>query len=141
GLYYATRENAAAKGAGAMFADVAEINRAVDQRLVDLHARVTVRIREFDSVGEDQWREKLTRYTTTAGRAILSEILPRGLPFKVIDRTLKKKEISKLIDESFRRCGLKDTVVFADQLMQAGFRLATGAGISIAVGDMLVPNQ
>jgi DNA-directed RNA polymerase subunit beta' len=141
GLYYATRENAAAKGSGSMFTDVAEINRAVDLRLVDLHARVTVRIREYDNVGEDQWREKYTRYSTTAGRAILSEILPKGLPFKAIDRTLKKKEISKLIDESFRRCGLKDTVVFADQLMQSGFRLATRAGISICVDDMLVPTQ
>ncbi|CAG4884991.1 RNA polymerase, beta prime subunit [Georgfuchsia toluolica] len=141
GLYYATRENAAAKGTGAMFTDVAEINRAVDLRELDLHARVTVRIREYDNVGEDQWREKYVRHTTTAGRAILSEILPKGLPFKAIDRTLKKKEISKLIDESFRRCGLKDTVVFADKLMQSGFRLATRAGISICVGDMLVPPQ
>ncbi len=141
GLYYATRENAAAKGTGMLFADVAEVNRAVDLHLVDLHARVTVRIREFDNVGDDQWREKFTRYSTTAGRAILSEILPRGLPFKAIDKTLKKKEISKLIDESFRRCGLKDTVVFADQLMQSGFRLATRAGISICVDDMLVPMQ
>ena len=113
----------------------------MDLRLVDLHARVTVRIREFDNVGDNQWREKYVRYTTTAGRAILSEILPKGLPFKAIDRTLKKKEISKLIDESFRRCGLKDTVVFADKLMQSGFRLATRAGISICVGDMLVPPQ
>ena len=141
GLYYATRENAAAKGTGTLFADVAEINRAVDLRLVDLHARITVRIREYDNVGDDLWREKYTRYSTTAGRAILSEILPKGLPFKSIDRTLKKKEISKLIDESFRRCGLKDTVVFADQLMQSGFRLATRAGISICVDDMLVPQQ
>ena len=141
GLYYATRENAAAKGTGMLFADVAEINRAVDLHLVDLHARITVRIREYDNIGDDQWREKYVRYSTTAGRAILSEILPKGLPFKAIDRTLKKKEISKLIDESFRRCGLKDTVVFADQLMQSGFRLATRAGISICVDDMLVPAQ
>ncbi len=141
GLYYATRENAAAKGTGTLFADVAEIHRAVDLRLVDLHARITVRIREYDNIGDDQWREKYTRYSTTAGRAILSEILPKGLPFKAIDKTLKKKEISKLIDESFRRCGLKDTVVFADQLMQSGFRLATRAGISICVDDMLVPQQ
>ena len=141
GLYYATRESVAAKGTGMIFTDVAEVARGVATRQIDLHARIQVRIKEYEAVGEDQWREKLTRYSTTAGRALLSEILPRGLPFKVIDKPLKKKEISKLIDESFRRCGLKDTVVFADQLMQSGFRLATGAGISIAVGDMLVPNQ
>ena len=140
GLYYATRENAAARGSGMAFADIAEITRAVDLHLTDLHARISVRIREYEADGEG-WREKLTRYSTTAGRALLSEILPKGLPFKVIDKPLKKKEISKLIDESFRRCGLKETVVFADKLMQAGFRLATRGGISICIDDMLVPGQ
>jgi DNA-directed RNA polymerase subunit beta' len=141
GLYYATREHVAARGTGMIFADIAEITRAVDSRQMDLHARISVRIREFEAAPDGQWQEKVTRYSTTAGRALLSEILPRGLPFKVIDKPLKKKEISKLIDESFRRCGLKDTVVFADQLMQAGFKLATRAGISICVDDMLVPSQ
>jgi DNA-directed RNA polymerase subunit beta' len=140
GLYYATRENAAGRGTGMHFIDVAEVLRGVESRQVDLHSRVSARIREYERDG-DGWREKMTRYSTTAGRAILSEILPKGLPFKVIDKPLKKKEISKLIDESFRRCGLKDTVVFADKLMQAGFRLATRAGISICIGDMLVPGQ
>jgi DNA-directed RNA polymerase subunit beta' len=140
GLYYATRENAAAPGNGMAFVDVSEVLRAVDSRQIDLHARVTVRIREYERV-EDVWQEKVTRYSTTAGRAILSEILPKGLPFKVIDKPLKKKEISKLIDESFRRCGLKETVVFADKLMQSGFRLATRGGISICIDDMLVPPQ
>ncbi len=140
GLYYATRENAAARGSGMIFADVGEVLRAVESRQIDLHARITVRLKEYERDGEG-WREKITRYSTTAGRAILSEILPKGLPFKAIDKALKKKEISKLIDESYRRCGLKDTVVFADHLMQSGFRLATRGGISIAVGDMLVPDQ
>ncbi|MFA7416631.1 MAG: DNA-directed RNA polymerase subunit beta' [Rhizobium sp.] len=140
GLYYATRENAAARGTGMMFTGVSEVLRAVESRQIDLHARITVRLKEYERDGEG-WKEMLVRHSTTAGRAILSEILPKGLPFKVIDKPLKKKEISKLIDESFRRCGLKDTVIFADQLMQAGFRLATRGGISIAVGDMLVPKQ
>jgi len=140
GLYFATRENAAARGTGMAFTDVSEVLRGVDSRQVDLHARIEVRIREYERI-EDGWKEKVTRYSTTAGRAILSEILPKGLPFKVIDKPLKKKEISKLIDESFRRCGLKDTVVFADKLMQAGFRLATRGGISICIDDMLVPGQ
>jgi DNA-directed RNA polymerase subunit beta' len=83
--------------------------------------------------------EKIVRVETTAGRALLSKILPKGLPFKVIDRALKKKEISKLIDESFRRCGLKETVVFADKLMQNGYALATRAGISFCSDDMRVP--
>ncbi|GAB2181335.1 DNA-directed RNA polymerase subunit beta' [Denitratisoma sp. agr-D3] len=140
GLYYATRENAAARGTGMMFTGVGEVLRAVESRQIDLHARITVRLKEYERDG-DGWKEKLVRVSTTAGRAILSEILPKGLPFKSIDKALKKKEISKLIDESFRRCGLKDTVIFADQLMQSGFRLATRGGISIAVGDMQVPAQ
>ena len=78
---------------------------------------------------------------TTVGRALLSEILPKGLPFANLNKTLKKKEISRLINTSFRKCGLKDTVVFADKLLQAGFRLATKAGISIAIDDMLVPKE
>ena len=140
GLYYATRENAAATGTGMLFADIAEVARAVETRQLDLHARISIRIKEFEA-SDSGWREKVTRYSTTAGRALLSEILQRGLPFKVIDKPLKKKEISRLIDESFRRCGLKETVVFADRLMQAGFSLATRGGISIAIGDMLVPSQ
>ncbi len=141
GLYYATRESVAARGTGMIFSDVPELVRAVDTRQIDLHARVTIRLREFEKTATGTWQEKITRYSTTVGRALLSEILPRGLPFKAIDKPLKKKEISKLIDESFRRCGLKDTVVFADHLMQYGFKLATRAGISICVDDMLVPDQ
>lgn len=78
---------------------------------------------------------------STVGRALLSEILPEGLPFSVLNTPLKKKEISRLINTSFRKCGLRATVVFADRLMQSGFRLATKAGISICINDMLVPKQ
>ncbi|WP_202635132.1 DNA-directed RNA polymerase subunit beta' [Rugosibacter aromaticivorans] len=141
GLYYSTRESVTARGTGMMFSDIAELARGVDSRQVDLHARITVRIPEYDLDSDGQWKKKISRYSTTAGRALLSEILPRGLPFSVIDKPLKKKEISKLVDESFRRCGLKDTVVFADQLMQYGFRLATRGGISICLDDMQIPSQ
>jgi len=83
----------------------------------------------------------LTRYETTVGRALLSEILPAGLPFSVLNRPLKKKEISRLINTAFRRCGLRETVIFADKLLQSGFALATRAGLSIAIDDMLIPQQ
>ncbi|MBK8337748.1 MAG: DNA-directed RNA polymerase subunit beta' [Sterolibacteriaceae bacterium] len=139
GLYYATREAVNAKGEGMIFMDVAEAKRAWESGHVDLHAKVAIRIREVEVTAEGDKRDKVTRYETTVGRAMLSEILPPGLPFSHIDKPLKKKEISKLINSAFRRCGLKDTVVFADQLMQAGFSLATRAGISIAIKDMLVP--
>jgi len=139
GLYYATRERINAKGEGMYFTDVAELERAVGTKELDLHARITVRLKQYELDADDNWAEKTVRVETTAGRAILSQILPKGLPFKAIDRTLKKKEISKLIDESFRRCGLKETVVFADKLMQNGYALATRAGISFCSDDMQVP--
>ncbi len=142
GLYYATRERINAKGEGMMFADVAEVERALALKEVDLHAKITVRLNEWQPKESGEgWIEVTNRYNTTAGRALLSQILPKGLPFKAIDKALKKKEISKLIDESFRRCGLKETVVFADKLMQNGFKLATRAGISFASCDMQVPAE
>ncbi|WP_079432644.1 DNA-directed RNA polymerase subunit beta' [Zoogloea sp. LCSB751] len=139
GLYYATRAGVNAKGEGMAFADVGEVKRAYESGQVSLHAKVIVRLKEWDLGPEGETIEKITRHETTVGRAILSEILPAGLPFSVLQKPMKKKEISKLINASFRRCGLKATVIFADKLMQAGFGLATRAGISIAVKDMLVP--
>jgi len=142
GLYYATREKINAKGEGMMLADVSEVIRAYDNKEVELSTRVTVRIAEYPKdMVTGEFVRTVTRYETTIGRAILSEILPKGLPFSAINRALKKKEISKLINISFRKCGLRATAVFADQLMQSGFRLATRAGISICVDDMLVPPQ
>ncbi|MCI1190879.1 DNA-directed RNA polymerase subunit beta' [Calidifontimicrobium sp. SYSU G02091] len=142
GLYYATRERINARGEGMVFADLAELQRAFDNGVVEITARVSVRLTEWtkdkDS-GEFVPSTKLVE--TTVGRALLSEILPKGLPFAAIDKALKKKEISRLINLSFRKCGLKETVVFADKLMQTGFRLATRAGISIAIDDMLVPKE
>jgi len=141
GLYYATRERINAKGEGMYFADVAEVERAIAVHELDLHARISVRLKQYEKDASDAWVEKITLVETTAGRAILSPILPRGLPFKAINKVLKKKEISKLIDESFRRCGLKETVVFADKLMQNGYALATRGGISFCSDDMQVPTK
>jgi DNA-directed RNA polymerase subunit beta' len=145
GLYYATREKIGARGQGMMFADVAEVGRAYESREVELHAPITIRIKEVDVVagpdGRDERVEKVTRYDTTVGRALLSEILPPGLAFSYINKPLKKKEISKIINASFRRCGLRETVIFADKLMQAGYGLATRGGISFAADDMLIPAE
>ena len=85
--------------------------------------------------------QKTNRYETTVGRAILSEILPAGLPFELINKALKKKEISKLINTGFRKIGIKDTVILADKLMYTGYSYATKAGMSISVHDMLVPQE
>ena len=140
GLYYATRERTNGKGEGMVFANLSELQRALDNGVIEVTAKVNVRMTEWVKQGEEFVPEtKLV--ATTVGRALLSEILPKGLPFANINKALKKKEISRLINTSFRKCGLKETVVLADKLLQAGFRLATRAGISIAIDDMLVPPQ
>ena len=142
GLYYTTREKINGKGEGLIFSDVGEVQRAFDAGVVEMHSRINVRLTEYTkdkATGELVPSTKL--WETTAGRALLSEILPKGLPFANINKALKKKEISKLINVSFRKCGLKETVVFADKLLQYGFRLATRAGISISIEDMLVPTE
>ena len=142
GLYYATREKINGKGEGMIFADISEVQRAYDNKEVELATRITVRLPDYvkDPLSGEMVK-RLMRYETTVGRALLSEILPEGLPFSVLNTPLKKKEISRLINTSFRKCGLRATVVFADRLMQSGFRLATKAGISICINDMLVPKQ
>src|SRR5688572_8263249 len=141
GLYYISREKMGARGEGMSFINVAEVSRAYESRQVDINARVKVRIKEVELDESGEKREKVTRYETTVGRALLSEILPAGLAFDLINKPLKKKEISRLINHAFRRCGLRETVIFADKLMYSGFTMATRAGISIAVDDMLVPQQ
>ncbi len=142
GLYYATRDRINGKGEGLVFADTGEVQRALDAGEVELAAKITVRMTEWTKNKETgEFAPSTSLVETTAGRALLSEILPKGLPFSNMNKALKKKEISRLINVSFRKCGLKETVVFADKLLQNGFRLATRAGISIAIDDMLVPPQ
>ena len=142
GLYYATRERINGKGEGMVFADLAELQRALDNGEVEITAKINVRLIEWAKDKDaDGFVPSTSLVETTVGRALLSEILPKGLPFSAINKALKKKEISRLINLSFRKCGLKETVVFADKLMQTGFRLATRAGISIAIDDMLVPKE
>jgi DNA-directed RNA polymerase subunit beta' len=142
GLYYATRDRINGKGEGLIFSDTGEVQRALDAGEVELAAKITVRMTEWTKNKETgEFVPSTSLVETTVGRALLSEILPKGLPFSNMNKALKKKEISKLINVSFRKCGLKETVVFADKLLQNGFRLATRAGISIAIDDMLVPPQ
>ena len=142
GLYYTTRERINGKGEGLIFADTGEVQRAFDAGEAELNSRINVRLTEYTKdKASGEFVASTALWETTAGRALLSEILPKGLPFANINKALKKKEISKLINVSFRKCGLKETVVFADKLLQAGFRLATKAGISICIDDMLVPQE
>ena len=142
GLYYTTRERINARGEGMIFANVPEIQRALDANVVELTSKINVRLTEWTKDKESgEFIPHTSMVETTVGRALLSEILPKGLPFSNLNKALKKKEISRLINTSFRKCGLKETVVFADRLLQNGFRLATRAGISICIDDMLVPQE
>ncbi len=141
GLYYTTRENVNAKGTGMMLADVEEARRAYQTGVADLQAKVKARIREvvFDDEGSRHVNCRVV--DTTIGRALLSELLPEGLSFDLVNRVMDKKAISRLINAAYRTCGLKDTVVFADRLMYMGFHHATRAGVSIGVDDMEVPPE
>ena len=141
GLYYMTRERVDAKGAGMVFADIAEVNRAFQCGAVDLHARIKARIQGVVNGDDGDLVERVQLCDTTVGRALLSEIMPPGLSFDLVNRVMNKKAISSLINACYRRVGLKETVVFADQLMYTGFSYATRAGVSIGVEDMAVPGE
>ncbi|PWB25851.1 DNA-directed RNA polymerase subunit beta' [Stenotrophomonas sp. SPM] len=141
GLYYMTRSLENKKGEGMAFANIAEVKRAYDNRVVELHARVKVRITEVVTDEEGNKQNKTSIVDTTIGRALLAEILPEGLPFALANTELTKKNISRLINSSYRQLGLKDTVVFADKLMYTGFAYATRAGVSIGIDDMLIPDE
>jgi DNA-directed RNA polymerase subunit beta' len=141
GLYYLTRKQAAVKGEGTLFADVQEVHRAYENRAVGLHAAIKARIRDWQLTEDGEKVSMLKTVDTTVGRALLSEILPEGLSFDLINRDMNKKAISAVINECYRRLGLKLTVVFADQLMYMGFRYATRSGVSFGADDMVVPAE
>ena len=141
GLYYMTRENINGLGEGMVFADVKEATRAHANKVVHIQSKIRVRINETmpDENGEMQTVRKLEE--TTVGRAMLSELLPDGIPFESVNRDMTKKNISNLINTCYRLAGLKETVIFADQLMYTGFRESTKAGASICLDDMVIPPE
>src|SRR6202140_1539983 len=140
GLYYLTRERIGATGEGMFFTDVQEAHRAYESRTVDLQARIKVRLREYVMEnGALKPRRRLV--ATTIGRALLSEILPRGLSFDLINQDMTKKVISACINACYRARGLKETVIFADQLMYMGFHYATRSAVSFGIDDIVIPEQ
>ncbi len=141
GLYYLSRALINKKGEGMVFANTNEVKRAYDNRVVELHARVKVRITQVERDEQGNKVSKASIQDTTVGRALLSEIMPEGLPFELCNTEMTKKNISRLINQSYRLLGLKDTVVFADKLMYTGYAYATRAGVSIGIDDMLIPDE
>ncbi|HEX4882147.1 MAG TPA: DNA-directed RNA polymerase subunit beta' [Porticoccaceae bacterium] len=141
GLYYMTRERVNARGEGMAFADLQEVSRAYYSGRVELQARVKVRITEFRLAENGEWQEIATLYPTTVGRALLWNIVPKGLTFDLVNQDMNKKAISRIINQCYRVLGLKDTVIFADQLMYTGFDFSTKSGVSIGVDDFVIPEQ
>ncbi|MDT4826511.1 DNA-directed RNA polymerase subunit beta' [compost metagenome] len=141
GLYYMTREAINAKGEGMAFADLQEVDRAYRSGQVSLHARVKVRINEKIKNEDGSLTANTRIVDSTVGRALLFQVVPAGLPFEVVNQSMKKKAISKLINHCYRVVGLKDTVIFADQLMYTGFAYSTISGVSIGVNDFVIPDE
>jgi DNA-directed RNA polymerase subunit beta' len=141
GLYYMTREKINVQGEGMIFADSREVLRAYQNKAVELQAIIKCRVSEYEVDEEGNRVEHRSLVDTTVGRAILNDLLPVGLPFSLINQTLDKKAVSRLIDSCYREVGLKDTVILADQLMYTGYHYATRSGISIGVNDMIIPEN
>jgi DNA-directed RNA polymerase subunit beta' len=142
GLYYLTRSRINARGEGMVFSDTNEVHRAYESKQVELHAKVRARIKEFLRDEENGgFKENIRLVETTVGRALLSELLPKGLSFDLVNRAMTKKSISSIINVCYRDVGLKATVIFADQLMYMGFHYATKSGVSIGVNDLVIPKD
>ncbi len=141
GLYYMSRDRINAMGEGMIFADTSEVHRAYGNGLVHLQAKVKVRVTEYLKNAEGELEAVTSVKDTTVGRSLLWEIVPKGLPYAIVNRDLNKKAISQLINACYRQLGLKDTVIFADQLMYTGFRYSTRAGVSFCADDMVIPDE
>ena len=136
GLYYMTREKVNMKGEGKIFSSPEEAYRAFQLNAIDLQAKIRVRLKPNKL--EDEATEIID---TTIGRTLLYEILPKGMSFELVNTTLESKAISSLIDISYRKSGLKDTVIFADKLMYMGFEYSTKSGASLCVDDFIIPKE
>jgi len=141
GLYYLTRDRVNGKGEGMAFADTKEAEKAYRTGVAELHARVKIRITEYfkDEEGNFTVPKTILR-DTTIGRALMWQVCPKGMPYDLIDQPLGKKPISKLINHAYRNLGLKETVIFADQIMYTGFHYAMIAGCSVGIDDMVIPD-
>ncbi|MCD6040353.1 MAG: rpoC [Gammaproteobacteria bacterium] len=142
GLYYLTRTCINACGEGMIFTDVNEIHRAYENGAVALQAQIKVRITEYILDAQShEYKENQRIVETTVGRALLSELLPKGMSFDLVNRVMNKKSISNLINTCYREIGLKATVIFADQLMYMGFHYAAKSGVSIGINDLVIPKE
>ncbi len=136
GLYYLTLMRDGEKGEGMVFSGIPEVMHALNQKVVSLHAKIKARLTIFEN------GEKVTKIVETSpGRIILSQVLPDDAktPFALINRQIRKKEVSDIIDTVYRHCGQKATCIFADKIMALGYREAAKAGISFGKDDLIIP--
>jgi len=141
GLYYMTRDRINALGEGMVFANIKEAHRAYENGAAHLQAKVKVRVQDvtFDDNGDEL---EVTRVVdTTVGRALLMELMPRGLTIDLVNQAMTKKAVSGVINACYRRVGLKETVVFADQIMYMGFKYSTKSSVSFGINDMMIPEK
>jgi DNA-directed RNA polymerase subunit beta' len=142
GLYYLTRDEINVLGEGSVFSGIDEVRRAYENERVNIHAKIRLYVRNEDlAEGDTVPNAQGKLVDTTVGRSLFAEIQPKGLPFSMFNNTMTKKSISQLINSCYRRVGLKETVIFADQLMYMGFRYATRSGISICIDDLVIPKE
>ncbi|MFW5444224.1 MAG: DNA-directed RNA polymerase subunit beta' [Methylococcaceae bacterium] len=141
GLYYISREKINGKGEGSVFVDLDEVHKALDAKMVELQSKVQVRIVEKVANEDGELVDRVTRYDTTVGRAIIWSIAPEGMPFELVNVDMTKKNISSLINYSYRHLGNKDTVMLADKIMYLGFKYATRSGVSFGIEDMEIPEK
>jgi len=141
GLYYISREKLKAKGDGSYFSNTAEVVRALDAKAVELQSKILVRVTEQVKNDAGELEPKITRIETTVGRVLIWDVVPAGMPFEVVNCDMTKKNISRLLDYSYRHLGNKSTVVLADQIMYLGFKYATRSGISFGINDMEIPKE
>ncbi len=141
GLYYITRGKINAKGEGSIFVDLDEVNKALDEKSVELQTKIQLRVTEKVKNEQGEVVARTKRYETTVGRALIWAIVPEGMPFDEVNVDMTKKNISKLINYSYRHLGNKDTVMLADKIMYLGFKYATRSGVSVGIEDMEIPEK
>lgn len=141
GLYYMTRDSINSKGEGMILASPKEAELVYKSDIASLHARVKVRIKEEIQNKDGIVEKKISLIDTTIGRAILWMIVPNGLPYSLVNQPLGKKSISKLINNCYRILGLKETVIFADQIMYTGFYYAARSAASVGIDDIVIPEK
>jgi DNA-directed RNA polymerase subunit beta' len=139
GLYYLSMDRQGEPGEGMMLSDIIEVHNALDAGLVTLHSKITTRVPQTDEEGN----EYMMRVETTPGRMLIGEKLPKThkVPYELINRLLTKREVADVIDVVYRETGQKETVLFADAIMDLGFRHACSAGISFGKDDMIIPHE